>query len=378
MTGGSTNQILTAPLFLNTGAQRTAPAAPDITTGTATGGNPVARGHATSYLAFSIFRPDKEPHMKYRKLGKYGIRVSEIAIGGWLTYGGSVDKSQTKKIIEHGVGLGINFIDIADIYARGKSEECIGNAIESMTRTDLVISSKVFWPMSDNPNDRGLSRKHIMESIHRTLKRIGTDYLDIYFCHRHDPDVEVEEVVRVMEDLVRQGKILYWGTSVWTAAQIEQAVGDAFRLGGYLPAVEQPRYNMFDRHIETEILPTCDRHGLGLTVWSPLAQGLLTGKYNDGVPQDSRGGQTEWLKRDLTDDNLAKVRQLAELARQRGMTIGQLALAWILRLPQISCAIIGATKIEQVDENVRAGENALDPDTLSEIENILGNNPAVN
>lgn len=313
--------------------------------------------------------------MKYRKLGKYGLRISEIAIGGWLTYGGSVDKSHTRKIIQHAVDSGINFIDIADIYARGKSEEYIGKAVEELTRTDLVISSKVFWPMSDNPNDRGLSRKHIMESIHKTLTRVGTDYLDIYFCHRHDPEVEVEEVVRTMEDLVRQGKILYWGTSVWTAAQIEQAVGKAHRLHGYLPAVEQPRYNMFDRHIETEILPTCKRHGLGLTVWSPLAQGLLTGKYNDGVPEDSRGGKTDWLKPDLTDENLARVKQLALLAKERGLTIGQLALAWILRLPQISCAITGATKTEQVDENIKASDTYLDPETLVEIERILANNP---
>lgn len=314
--------------------------------------------------------------MKYRKLGKYGLRVSEIAIGGWLTYGGSIDKTHTKKIIRHAIDAGITFIDIADIYARGKSEEYIGKAIEELTRTDLVISSKVFWPMTDNPNNRGLSRKHIFESIHESLKRIGTDYLDIYFCHRHDPEVEIEEVVRAMEDLVRQGKILYWGTSVWSAAQIEQAVGDAHRLGGYLPAVEQPRYNMIDRHIESEILPTCEKHGLGLTVWSPLAQGLLTGKYDNGVPADSRGGTTEWLKRDLTDENLAKVRRLAALARDRDMTIGQLALAWILRLPQISCAITGATRTEQVDENVTASDKTLDPDTLLEIEAILGNDPA--
>ena len=329
------------------------------------------------YLGLAITLQDKEQSMKYRKLGKYGLRVSEIAIGGWLTYGGTVDKSHTKKIILHAIEQGINFIDIADIYARGKSEEYIGKAIEDLTRTDLVISSKVFWPMTDNPNDRGLSRKHIMESIHKTLKRIGTDYLDIYFCHRHDPEVEIEEVVRAMEDLVRQGKILYWGTSVWTAAQIEQAVGDAHRLGGYLPAVEQPRYNMFDRHIETEILPSCEKHGLGLTVWSPLAQGLLTGKYNDGVPEDSRGGKTEWLKLDMTEENIAKVKQLATLARERDLTIGQLALAWILRLPQISCAITGATKTEQVDENVGASEVSLDPDTLHEIENILANDPSV-
>lgn len=313
--------------------------------------------------------------MKYRKLGKYGLRVSEIAIGGWLTYGGTVDVDYTKKIIQRAVELGINFIDIADIYARGKSEEYIGKAIAEFKRSDLVVSSKVYWPMSENVNDRGLSRKHIMESIHKTLRRIGTEYLDIYFCHRFDPDVEVEEVVRVMEDLVRQGKILYWGTSVWEAAQIEWAVGDATRLNGYLPAVEQPRYNMLDRHIEPQIMPTCDRHGMGLTVWSPLAQGLLTGKYNDGVPEDSRGGQTDWLKRELTEENLRKIRKLADLAGRLELTIGQLAIAWVLRRPEVTCAITGATRIEQVEENVKASDVHLDKDALKEIDDILDNNP---
>jgi len=309
--------------------------------------------------------------MKYRKMGKYGLRVSEIAIGGWLTYGGTIDEDHTAKIIRRAVELGINFIDIADIYARGKSEEYIGKAIKDFKRSDLVISSKVFWPMSENVNDHGLSRKHIMESIHKTLRRIGTDYLDIYFCHRYDPDVEVEEVVRVMEDLVRQGKVLYWGTSVWEAAQIERAVGDATRLNSYLPAVEQPRYNLLDRHIEPQIMPTCDRHGLGLTVWSPLAQGLLTGKYNDGVPEDSRGGQTDWLKRELTDENLAKIKKLAELAGKLNITIGQLALAWVLRRPEITCAITGATRIEQVEENVGASDIHLDKNALKAIDDIL-------
>lgn len=313
--------------------------------------------------------------MKYRKLGKYGIKVSEISIGGWLTYGGSVDTDMTKKIVRRAIELGINYIDIADIYARGESEKAIGAAIKGMTRSDLVVSSKVFWPMSDNPNDRGLSRKHIIESIDKSLQRIGTDYLDLYFCHRFDPEVEIEEVVRAMEQVVRQGKVLYWGTSVWESEQIDTAVAQALKFNGFIPAVEQPRYNMIDRHIESRILPTCEKHGMGLVVWSPLAQGLLTGKYNNGVPKGSRGAETKWLQNDLNEDNLAKVKALATLAESHDVSIAQLALAWVLRRPQISSAITGATRVEQVEQNVAASDVTLDDETLDQIESILGNKP---
>lgn len=316
--------------------------------------------------------------MNYRKLGKYGIKVSEISIGGWLTYGKSVDADQTSKIIRRAVDLGVNYIDIADIYARGEAERVIGAAIKDMTRSDLVISSKVFWPMSDNINDRGLSRKHIIESIDRSLERIGVDYLDLYFCHRFDPETEIEEVVRAMDHLVRQGKVLYWGTSVWEASQIRVAVAEAEKIHGYIPAVEQPRYNMIDRHIETEIVPACQKHGLGLVVWSPLAQGLLTGKYNKSLPKGSRGAETDWLKNDLNDANLEKIKALATLAESHDITISQLALAWVLRLPAISSAITGATKVEQVEENVAACDITLEQETVDQIESILGNNPAEN
>ena len=309
--------------------------------------------------------------MNYRRLGKAGIKISEISLGAWLTYGNSVDAETTKNIIAAAIERGVNFIDVADIYARGEAEIVVGQAIKNYRRSDLVISSKVFWPMSDNINDRGLSRKHILESVNNSLKRLGTDYLDMYFCHRFDPETEVEEVVRAMEDLVRGGKVIYWGTSVWDADQIEQAVGQAKNWRGYLPSVEQPRYNMFDRHIEPDIIPMCARYGMGLVVWSPLAQGLLTGKYNDGVPSESRGGRTEWLKEELTPENIIKVKKLAELAAARDITVAQLALAWILRLKEISCAIVGATKIEQLEENLKASEVVLDEETLKEIEKIL-------
>lgn len=311
--------------------------------------------------------------MNYRRLGRAGMKVSEISIGGWLTFGGTVDAAATAEIIGAAIDQGINFIDLSDIYSRGEAERVCGRILRDFKRSDLVISSKLFWPMSPNVNDRGLSRKHIFESIEKSLLRLDTDYLDIYFCHRFDPETEVEEVVRAMDDLVRQGKILYWGTSVWEAEQIALAAGEAERYGCYRPQVEQPRYNLLDRHIEEQILPTCFGHGIGLVVWSPLAQGILTGKYNVGVPASSRGGTSEWLKNDLTENNLARVRKLNLLASESGLTLAQLALAWVLRRPEISSAIIGATRPEQVIENAAASGVVLDSKALGAIERIMEN-----
>lgn len=314
--------------------------------------------------------------MNYRRVGKSGLKISEISLGAWLTYGGSVDPDHSTKIIRAAIDNGVNFIDIADIYGMGEGEQVVGRAIKNLDRGSLVLSSKLFFPISEDPNDRGLSRKHIMESCEKSLKRIGTDYLDIYFCHRFDPESETEETVRAMEALIRQGKILYWGTSVWSAAQITEAVFQAEKWNAFQPIVEQPRYNMLDRHIEIDTIKTCKQHGIGFTVWSPLAQGLLTGKYNDGVPEASRGGSTRWLKHDLNEENLAKVQQLAELAKELGISVGQLALAWILRKPEISCAIVGATSVDQLKENIKASDVRLDQATQGKIETILDNRPA--
>jgi len=310
--------------------------------------------------------------MNYRRVGRSGLMVSEISLGAWLTYGGSVEQQITNDIVAAAVDGGVNFIDIADIYSKGKAETLVGNAIRGMTRSNLVISSKLFWPMSEDVNDRGLSRKHIMESVEKSLLRIGTDYLDIYFCHRFDPNTEVEETVRAMDDLVHQGKVLYWGTSVWEAAHIERAVGDARATGSYLPIVEQPRYNVIDRHIEPDILPTCDRYGMGLVVWSPLAQGLLTGKYRNGSPEGSRGATTEWLKGDLNPANIEKVNRLEDLARGLDLTLSQLALAWTLRLPTVSSAITGATRVEHIQSNITASGVVLNQETLEAIDAIVG------
>ena len=299
------------------------------------------------------------------------MKVSSVSLGAWLTYGGSVENQTAAECLRTAIDNGINFIDVADIYARGEAEKVVGGVIKDYKRSDLVISSKVFWPMSDHVNDKGLSRKHIMESIDKTLQRLGTDYLDIYFCHRYDPETPLEETVRAMSDLVHAGKVIYWGTSVWEADQIEAAVSLAREHNGYLPQVEQPRYNMLDRHIEPEIIPACARHGLGLTVWSPLAQGLLTGKYNNGIPEGSRGAETDWLKGELTEANVAKVKALSAIAADHSITMGQLALAWVLRRPEISSVITGATKSSHVLDNIKAADVKLSADVLGRIEEIL-------
>jgi len=316
--------------------------------------------------------------MKYRNLGRSSIKVSAISLGAWLTFGGTEDIEVTRACIQTAVEHGVNFFDLADSYAGGEAERVVGQALRDLgvARQHLVLSSKVFWPMSDDVNDRGLSRKHILESVEGSLRRLGVEYLDLYFCHRFDAATPLDEVVRAMDDLVHQGKILYWGTSVWTAAQLEAAVGTATRFNAYLPQVEQPRYNMLDRHIEPEILPTAARHGMGVVVFSPLAQGLLTGKYNAGIPEGSRAASSRWLERDLTEANLEKIRRLSALAEQLGFTVAQLALAWILRCPEISSAITGATKPQHVASNVVAADMQLSEDVLAEIEGILDNAPA--
>ncbi|MGL4650044.1 MAG: aldo/keto reductase, partial [Caldilineaceae bacterium] len=236
-----------------------------------------------------------------------------------------------------------------------------------------------YWPMSKNPNDTGLSRKHLHESIDKSLKRLGTDYVDIFFCHRFDASVPMEEIVRAMDDLVHAGKVLYWGTSVWSAQNLNDAMQTARTYNCYTPKVEQPRYNMLDRHIEPEILPTCAEHGIGIVVWSPLAQGILTGKYNNGVPQGARGNEqgkvADWVQRELTPENQARLQQLGAVAAEMGVTMSQLALAWCLRLPEISSVITGASRPEQVLDNVKASEITFDAALLARMESILG--PAV-
>ncbi len=229
--------------------------------------------------------------------------------------------------------------------------------------------------MSDNPNDVGLSRKHIFDSIHESLKRLGTDYLDIYYCHRYDHFTPLRETIEAMDDLIREGYIRYWGTSVWSAVQLERAVSIAKEIGAHLPAVEQPRYNMLDRFIELEIMDVAKFHGMGLTIWSPLAQGILTGKYNSEIPENSRGQSSEFLKRELTEENIQKVKKLTALAEENEMKPSQLALAWVLKDKRISSAITGATSVSQLMENIAASEFSLSNDLILQIEEILQNKP---
>jgi voltage-dependent potassium channel beta subunit len=314
--------------------------------------------------------------MHYRRLGRSGLKVSELGLGAWITFGNQVDEKRASEIIHAAYEQGVNYFDNADAYANGAAETVMGKAIQDLPREALVISSKVFWPTMPGPNGRGLSRKHITESIHASLKRLQVDYVDLYFCHRFDPDTPVEEVVRTMDDLVHQGKILYWGTSEWEASQIVQALAVARQYGLVPPTMEQPQYNMFHRErFENQLLPLAREFGIGFTTWSPLYYGILTGKYNDGIPEGSRASMSEmgWIRDQITPERIEKVRQLTAIAGEIGATTAQLALAWILHRKEVSSVITGATRIEQLDDNLGAAEVAekLTDNILDAIEKIL-------
>ncbi len=318
--------------------------------------------------------------MEYRRMGRSGLRLSAVSLGAWVTFGAQIDERAAAEILHRAYDLGVNYFDNADVYAGGQAETVMGKAIRDLPRESLVISSKVFWASMPGPNGRGLSRKHILESCHASLRRLGLDYLDLYFCHRFDSETTIEETVRAMDDLVHQGKVHYWGTSEWRAGQIAQACGLARADGLNPPAVEQPHYNLLVRRIvEDELAPLANDLGLGLVTWSPLRSGLLSGKYAGGVPEGSRLSLQDygWLRKLLSEDNLAKVRALAGVASDLGLTSAQLAIAWILRLSQVSSVITGATRVSQLEENVKAVEAValLTPDVLERIEGIVGNKP---
>jgi voltage-dependent potassium channel beta subunit len=312
--------------------------------------------------------------MRYRPLGNSGCKVSVLALGSWLTIGSSVDQETTDALLRTALDGGINFLDTADIYAKGEAERALGRAIArvGVRRQDLVLATKVFWPMSENVNDRGLSRKHVLESCAASLRRLGTDYVDLYQCHRPDPETPVEETVRAMEDLVRQGRVLYWGVSVWSAGEIGAACAAADRTGGCRPLTNQPEYSYVQREIEAEVMPACARLGLSQIVWSPLAQGLLTGKYAGGrVPPGSRGADGErnrFLKALATPRALARAEHLAGVAQQAGLAPAQVALAWVLRRPEVSSALVGATRVEQLRENLGAAELDLPAGVLARLD----------
>ena len=309
--------------------------------------------------------------MNYRQMGRTGLRLSSVSIGGWLTFGGTVDERGTRDILCAAVDEGVNFIDLADVYSRGACEAAVGACLGEFRREDLVVSSKVFGRMGDGPNDRGLSRKHIMESVDASLRRLGTDYLDIYFCHRPDPETPLDETARAMDDLVRLGKVHYWGTSVWPGEQLQDAHDLCDRRGLYAPTVEQPQYSLAFRGIEAGSLPVARRLGMGVVTWSPLAGGLLTGKYDEGVPGGSRGAETSWLDDVLNDEMRVKLRAFSAMARELSLAPAQLALAWVLHQEGISSVITGATRPEQVRENVRAAEVELDPTALKRLAELF-------
>jgi voltage-dependent potassium channel beta subunit len=318
--------------------------------------------------------------MHYRRLGRSGLKVSEISLGSWITFGAQIDRKLASELVHAAYEAGINYFDNADAYENGQAEILMGEVIRDLPREALVLSSKVFWPTMPGPNGRGLSRKHILESAHASLKRFGVDYLDLYFCHRYDPDTPVDEVVRAMDDLVHQGKVLYWGTSEWRAWQISSAWNAAEKDHLVPPAVEQPQYNMFHRErLETELAPLCRDLGMGLVSFSPLYYGILSGKYNAGIPQGSRASLPDygWVRDRITPERLAIVGKLGELARDLHVTTAQLTIAWILRRKEVTSVITGATMVQQLQENLGAAEavEKLTDEVLERIEKILGNQP---
>lgn len=317
--------------------------------------------------------------MEYRRLGLTGMQVSAISLGAWLTYGSDkVAFDTAQACLKVAIENGINFIDIANVYSNGKAEETVGKVVQDYDRNKLVISTKAYFPMSDDINDRGLSRKNIFQSVHQSLKRLQMDYIDIFFCHRYDVLTRTDETVRAIEDLIRQGKILYWGTSMWDGAQIEEAWTAAEKFNAYGPVVEQPFYSMIDRgQLEGEQEATLSHRGMGTVVFSPLAGGLLTGKYNNGMPPDSRGATaTEaWMIEQFSEHRIEKARELTVMAEELGVPLSALALAWVLNHPNVDSAIIGASKPSHVTENLKALDVVMTPELEERIEAVLQNKP---
>src|SRR6266542_43529 len=297
--------------------------------------------------------------MEYRRLGKAGIRLSALSLGAWVTYGGQVGEQVARECMAAAYDAGVNFFDNAEAYAGGNAEQVMGNVIKELgwRRESIVVSTKIFWGGA-GPNDTGLSHKHIIEGVNNALKRLQRSYVDLVFCHRPDPNTPIEETVRAMDIVIKQGKAFYWGTSEWSAAEIMRADAVARQYGLTPPSMEQPQYNMFVRErVEQEYVPLYQELGYGTTIWSPLASGLLTGKYNDGIPADSRFALEgfDWLKDQwMVEDKLSKVEQLQPLAYELGCTLAQLGLAWCLSNPNVSTVITGASRAAQVRENMQA------------------------
>ncbi|MEN8144500.1 MAG: aldo/keto reductase family protein [Gemmatimonadota bacterium] len=315
--------------------------------------------------------------MEYRSLGASGLRVSTVSLGSWLTYGRTVDDDQTAACLTRAYEAGVNFFDTANVYAAGAAEIALGRWIKGVPRSDLVIGTKAFFPMGEGPNDCGLSRKHLVEQCHASLNRLGLDYVDLYQCHRYDESVPLDETLRALDDLISQGKVLYAGVSEWTAGQLSDAVAIQDRLGFRRLISNQPQYSLLARRIEDEVLPLSIREGIGQVVWSPLAGGVLTGKYLPGQapPAGSRGADPDsnmFMQRTLRDDVLDAVIRLRDrIAEPLGVSVAELALAWALNTEGVTSVIVGASRPEQVNRNVAAARISLDAETIRRVEEIM-------
>lgn len=326
--------------------------------------------------------------MEYRRLGKSGLRVSALSFGSWVTFSNQLGVSTAKDCLAAAYDAGVNFFDNAEVYALGQSEIVMGEALKELgwRRDSYIVSSKVFWGSVPDrkPTQWGLNRKHVIEACHQALQRLQVDYLDLYFCHRPDKETPIEETVRAMSDLIQQGKVLYWGTSEWSAQQLMEAYGAARQYNLVPPTMEQPQYNMFHRErFEVEYARLYSEIGLGTTIWSPLASGILTGKYNNGIPADSRMNLNgyEWLREMLESEagqqRLQKVRELSHVAEELGTNMARLAIAWCLKNPNVSTVITGASRVSQVHDNMQALAvvDQLTDDVMDKIEAVLGNKP---
>ncbi|MEI6453598.1 MAG: aldo/keto reductase family protein [Actinomycetes bacterium] len=313
--------------------------------------------------------------MDYRHLGNTGMMVSSISYGNWITHGSQVEEKAAKACVAEALDCGITTFDTADVYAQGAAESVLGRALKGLRRDSIEIFTKVFWPTGPNPNNRGLSRKHIMESCDASLKRLKTDHVDLLQAHRFDHHTPLEETLRAFDDLVRQGKVHYIGVSEWTAGQINAAVAIAKEMGFDRIVSNQPQYSLIWRVIEGEVVPTSQRHGMSQIVWSPLAQGVLTGKYLPGAepPKGSRAtsGDSDYISAFMNDNVLVPVAEYAKLCREAGHSPAEVALAWVLRNPNVASAVIGATRPKQVRENVKAVDLKLDDDFVKKIEAVL-------
>jgi voltage-dependent potassium channel beta subunit len=320
--------------------------------------------------------------MEYRRMGSSGLQLSALSFGSWVTFGSQINDNTSEKLLQTAYENGINFFDNAEAYASGKSEEVMGQILNKMqwNRSTYVVSSKVFWG-GNLPNQKGLMRKHVVEACNAALKRLQVDYLDLYYCHRPDEFTPIAETVWTMHNLIQQGKILYWGTSEWTAQQITQAhaVAEKYNLIG--PSVEQPQYNLLVRDkLEKDYLPLFKNYGMGTTIWSPLASGVLTGKYLNGIPAGSRMEieSLAWIKDKVWNtENQAKVKALHDLAQNLAISLTHLSIAWCLKNPNVSSVILGATKVEQLEENLKSLDHValLTPEVMEAIEKIMLNKP---